>query len=858
MRGLARLIVVLLLAVAGWQLAPMLTEFRDGLLPAGGGETWKLEMVPQAAITPTWIVERERWLAFPVATGASRIRILSNANVFDIAKAREARAADPRRRWRYALDIEVVDGNGHVLLRRRHHHRTDLADQRLTDGRVVTAAFYLNETLSPVSGVVVTLNLAGLPQAARLRIRAAHMDPDIADIGVRAYFPEQASAHQLDYLWQRLSERQKSSMAKGSVYAHELLTEPERLNLLHNQWQPAGPQGAAGVDFHGRELYVLRDVDSEPVDDPVPPAGLVAAPGRIAVIAMPEQGGEVEFDAVPLDAASDGTSGTPPSIPLRLTGHWYGPDSFSRQAVSLAPEPAAPGPASGVLRARQRFGGGQVELEATRPVALRAYMEIDGVRTEITPEKLYQRLFVADATLPVRYTVAHEGRSATPVRLEARYLQTAAGTTPAPTLRYEFIDANEAVLGQGEVALGVPPALPVSPYDEAPGAAPGSRVSDALELYFSVPAEATGLRLSAGRANPAATPVLVGLSTRPTRLARQIRAPEDRFDFAARDGRVPAWFAINPDGYARLIADNRSQYVAIQPRPPKDRPELLSGQFIREDFRPAGRWLARQLLVPREPGLPLREEALPSTFSPLAANRAQGFDFPRWMGLRQLAPTILWVAPDDTPFAATLRVDGREHHRFGGHGRYGEIRLPPLPAGSHELRIEFTAGGRQRPQLYINHVKPGTDAYALRLAARVDGEIAFDVERTGTEEQVLAARLFQPAGWRGRTQLHVRVEGPPPKAMVPLPGWLFDDRRYDVRPDPSWAAPVFDTRGERSDAGQPVQILLPAGTPAGRWRVVFRIEQGPPGYLALSRMTPGVETRRRLFEEAEVRHVAVE
>lgn len=853
MKWLARLLALALLALVAWWLLPRFAAFDTSVLLGRDRDGWKLEMVPQATIAATYLAERERWLGFPVPAGANRVRIVTNANLFDLAKARDARTADPRRRWRYALDIEVTDGEGAVLLQRRHHHRTDLAELRLPDERVVTPAFYLNETLSPVTGVVVMLNLGGLPQAARLRIRLAEGDPDIADVAVRAYFPEPASGRQLDYLWQRLSERQKSSLAKGSVYAHELLTDAERHNLLHNQWQPAGPQGARGVDFRGRDLYVLRDIEGEPVDDPVAPAGLVAAPGRPAMLPLPEGGGRVHFEATPLAADAPPAETAAPAP--RLAGRWYAGDSMLREDVAVALAQVA---GSAPLRGERRFGGGLVELEATRPLALRAFMDIAGTRTEVTPDRLFQRLYVADAAQPLSFAIAHADGAATPVRVEARFLQTAANPAAAPALRYAFTAADGSVLREGEVPL----IADASRYDEPLGALPGSVVSEPTEIFFAVPPQATGLRLGTAPGNASRAPVLAGVATRPAPLARHIRAPEDRYDFGAKGVRVPAWFPILPQDYERLIAGNRSQLVALQPRPPKERPELLTGRFIFDDFRPGGRWLARQLLTPREAGSVLRDEALPSTYSPLAVSRAQTLDFPAWMGLRQLAPTLRWVAPDDTPFTAAVSVDGHLHHAFTGRGRYGETRLPPLPAGVHTLKVDIqldgAQGGKKRPRLFINHATPGADAYALRLAARIDGEIAFDVERRSRDEETLSARLFQPAGWAGRSRLAARIEGPAPATLTPLPGWLFDERRYDVRPDPRWAAPVFDTRGERSDAGQAVQIVIPAGAPPGRYRVVFRLEQGPPGYLALSRIRPGVETRRRIFEEAEVRHVAVE
>ncbi len=604
MKWLARLVAVALLALAAWWLMPRFAAFDTTALLGRDRDEWKLEMVPQASIAATYLAERDRWLSFPVPAGADRVRIVSNANLFNLAKAREARTADPRRRWRYALDIEITDDEGAVLLGRRHHHRTDLAELRLPDERIVTPAFYLDETLSPVTGVVVMLNLGGLPQATRLRIRLADGDPDIADVAVRAYFPEPAGERQLDYLWQRLSERQKSSLAKGSVYAHELLTDAERRNLLHNQWQPVGPRGARGVDFRGRDLYVLRDVEGEPVDDPVSPAGLVAAPGRPVMLPLPEGGGTVEFEAIPL--AADGDAAEEPAPP-RLAGRWHAGDSLLKEDVAIPLVAAAAG--SAPLRGERRFGGGLAELEANRPLALRAFMDIAGTRTEITPDRLFQRLFIADTAQVASFAIAHADGAATPIRVEARYLQSAANPGPSPALHYAFSAADGSVLREGDAPL----IADASRYDEPLGALPGSMVSEPTELLFSVPPQATGLHLRAAAGGASRSPVLVGVSTRPAQLPRHIRAPEDRYDFAAKGLRVPAWFPILPQDYERLIAGNRSRLVAVQPRPPRERPELLTGNFIHDDFRPGGRWLARQLLTPREAGSPVREEALPAT-----------------------------------------------------------------------------------------------------------------------------------------------------------------------------------------------------------------------------------------------------
>lgn len=856
MRLLGRALLLIAALVAAWWLTPttLLSELRT--LFGQERDAWKLELLPQAGISPIYIAERSRWLNFPVPGDANRVRLVSNANLYDLAKAAARRSADPRTRWRYALEIEVLDAGGQVLLRRVHHHRTDIAELRLGDGRIVTPAFYLNAAFTPMEGVVVTLNLAGLPQAARLRVRAAEQDADIADIAVRTYFPEPASDRDAEHQWQRLSERQKTAFAKGSVYAHELLTEAERRNLLLNQWQPAGPQGAQGNDFAARDLYVLRDVEAEPVDDPVPPAGLIAGPGRPAVFFVPEAGAGLRFEAVPLGVPATlpppgaVDAGIAPPTPTALTVRWFGSGPRERAALTLPLAERA-----GVMQAEHRFAGGQIEIEAATPVALRAYMTVAERDTEVTPERLFHRFYLAGDEAGVDYRIAHEGAQATPIRLTARHL---IGSPQAmPHLHYAFLDAEGKTVAEGRLAL---PAE-ASSYDEPLNTTPGARVSDPLEQYFSVPPGVERLRL---RAEPAVTgnapaPVLVALASRPARLPREIRAPEDRFAFTlpgAPDARIPAWFALRPEAYATLIGNNRSQLVAVQARPPVERPELITGRYQWEDLRPGGRWLARPLLAPRDPAFPLRDEALVATYRPLPAGRELHAEFPAWMGLRQLTPNLLWVAPDDTPFSATLYVDGRPVHRFGGHGRHGETRLPPLAAGSHTLRLALE--GATQARFFVNLARPGTDSYILRLATRLGTGVSFDIERRSRGEETITARLFQPAAWQGRTHLIARLEGPAPAPLTPLPGWRFDERHIDVRPDPSWAAPIFDTRGERSDAGQPVFIQIPEGAPPGRYRLHVRLESGPAGYLSVSRIVPGLAERRRIFEETEVRSVSEE
>lgn len=854
MRWLGRLSALVVIGFGLWLGALYMARFDIMGFFSHDRDAWKLEMLPQATIAVGYVAEEQRWLSFPLPSGVNRIRIVSNGNLRDLAVARAARAADPLRRWLYALEIEVVDSGGRTILKRVHHHRTNFTEIRESANRVITPAYYLNEKLTPANGVVLNLDLTGFPKGSSLRIRASGVDPDLVDVVVRSYVPELNSERQVALLWQRLNEKQKSLLAKGSVYNPDLLIEEERRNLIRNLWKALGPLGAQGVDFKARELYILRDSEGEPEDEPIPPAGIISGPGQLAVFPVPEQGAAIHFTGQLLQLPGADITASGKKI---IQGRWYGNSSFARESFTLTWEGAG-------VPMDKKFSGGLVELEAPAPMALRAFVDgvkeggAQGQKTEITPERLYQRLFLADKHDAITFAIAHESNQAAAIRLEARHILPVAGRSQVATLHYEFLSAEGRIIRVGDLPLNALPAR----YDQIIGEPVGTRVAEFTEAFFSIPADATTARFSSaqvvGQNSP---PVLVGLFSRPDSLPRKIRAPEDQFAFAAKGEKIPAWFALRPLDYERLIASNRSRLIAVQSRPLDDKPEIQAGLFDWQDFRPQGAWLARQLLVPRDPEVPFREEALATTFEPLAANRSRRLDFPSYLGVRQVTPTLIWVSSDDAPFTATVSSDGRPYHQFQGSGRYGETRLPPLPAGPHEIRVDIapSAGARQ-PELFINHVSPSRKAYSTPIAARIEAgrTLTFDIERTSHKEETVTARLFQPAGWKGRSLLRARIEGPRPPSLTPLPGWIFGERIFDIRPDNSYAAPVFDTQGLRSDAGRPAYIPFPIEAPLGRYRISFSIEQAPPGYLAVSRLTPGVAAQRRLLEEPEARHVVIE
>lgn len=825
------LLCALLLAV----LVPLLSRLLPALDPASfmrsASEAWKLELADQAVVSLAYEVTPQG-VTFPLPPGTQRVKLITHARFPQLERLRRQQAGDPTRRWGYALEITLLGVDGTVVLRREQHFRSNVTEWLDAAGRQVTAAYFLDDSATPSNGSLLHLDLAGLPPVASLRLRRLSADPEADGVLARAYTPELIPERRLDTLWQRLHEGQKVRLARGSVYAHELLLEEERRNLLRNLWQPVAPRGARGIDFTVRELYVLREIDGERVEPPIAPAGLSFGPRLRAMVPIPEEGGRYRFEFSALEPH-------PGAAEVRLD--WYGPGVFDERRL-LATGNGARFEWSGTL------AGGLVEVASEHEFALRVFL-LGSPDLEVTPQQLYERSYLASAEQSVDFALAHQGADPTPLRLTLRQLVQPA-SAPAARARYAFLDAADTVIAEGEVALGGE----ISLYDRVLSEVAGSAVSDPSEVFFLAPRQATRLRLLADTAGA----VLVTLHSRPPTLAQRTRVPEDRYEYSLRGGRIPAWFSVRPQDYERRVLEHRSRLLAVQSRPPERNAALLAGNYQWQEYRPEGDWLARALFTARDPEQGFREDALPSTFSPLPSAHPVTLRVPAYHGQQAVTPTLVWLADGAaaSELQITVQVDDQPPQLLRGRGAFGQAQLRPVDVGSHRLRIDAPAGVR----CYLNHVAPLSGARSQRLALRLDGPLRFEYQRATRAQEFLTARLFQAgASQPRRAQLAIRVTGPTVPLLTPLDHWLFDQRVGDVRADDSDRSTVFNTEGQQVDAGQPVFIPFPEGTPPGRYRVDIAAVPGSASgelYLALSRVAATPEARERLHFEPMVSHAS--
>lgn len=751
--------------------------------------------------------------ALPSSTEA--VRILTNANLLSIDTARAQRREDATRRWQYAIEVQELDSSGNVLQRRVHHYRRDLIEVEMPGGRRGTGAFYLEANApAPLFAANMRLHFSASDKPSRLRVRLISADHDIADLLVRVAVPVPSSQRKAETMWHRLSEEQRAQLAVGNVFPPALLTEQERASLIESRWQPLGPAG----ESIGRDIYVLKGDDlGAPVEPPKPEALMVGL-NRAATIQLPEQGGKVR---IVLEAESDHDKSSG-EVKLR----WLGHSAFLRRTSTYKWN-------GNRVELQDNFGGGWLEIGSTRTARVRVALIENGGERDITPPIQYLRTWVARDDGPLEFSIGHIGDMSTPLRLVLRRIGNGSKPPVNTPVTVAFLSQEGAVVRTMQLA----PQFVASQYDAPWPEVPSEFVSDPWEVFFNVPSTVKKVRITSPEV------VLANVYSRPGDLPRAIRMPEEVNSPEAMKAAIPGWFAVNPEAHDARILDGDSNLLIVQTRPPEDRPELIAGRYLWEDFDPANGGAARVFLAPREDGVPDRKDAIGGTFRPIPKDGLA--TFAAQPGYAAVAARLAWVAGASGPFRYKILLDGQEWLSGVASGNAGEVELPPFSPGAHRIKIV----GEPKVNWYASHLTSG-EAWVRRRAYLFNKPLSFDIDRTTLEEEFVAVRLFRPARIDSRMRLRVRISSPDMSEKVgPFPGWLFAERVYDLRPSGEFALPVAETHSERTDAGQPFYIPLPKGAPQGRYRITLTPEN-ERSWVAVSRVTPGAGAKPVLIVES--------
>ena len=214
-----------------------------------------------------------------------------------------------------------------------------------------------------------------------------------------------------------------------------------------------------------------------------------------------------------------------------------------------------------------------------------------------------------------------------------------------------------------------------------------------------------------------------------------------------------------------------------------------------------------------------------------------------------MTPTLAFLADAGGPLSFRVFVDGALLQESRTEDSRGEILLPPIKLGMYRVKCVPS-----RPvRLYINYVNPGGSPILLkRLANRFGASgLEFSYDKRTPGDELLSGRLLVAPGVKERLRVRVTVETPAAPATGPFPSFTFPDRVFDLMPAGGSAVPVLGTATETTDAGQPIFLPLGSDLPPGSYRIRFALEQGPGGYLSISKITPGAYEARNFFVEKE-------
>ncbi len=763
-----------------------------------------------------YVLASDQWFTFPLAGKVERIKIVTNASI-----SKESSLTKDVE-YQYTLEYEIRGKGSETLHHDRFYQLSTLTHyQDLESKTTHTASLYLDPARVPVDGRVWTLNPADWSpgkQAEQIRIRLVAKDENISDVLLRIYTIEENAQPEELYNWQRLSIPWRQKQARGNVYPHDFLSDDEKINLMTRRWRPVGPLGVPGEDYHVRTLYTLKEYDDQPVLDDELPVTPSIGPQKVMTLPIAEGGLNLRFSFMPM-----GSSG---SDEENLTLSWFGltPAQRSRRQVSLN--------RAGETVVEAFFEQGLLEIRSQQPLRMQSYQQDGSEWVEWQPEPLFTRNTLCDLQSEVGFTLTNLDNRPTPLRITLR-VPISEETAGEYQVEYEMLGIPA---GKGILRFAVQPSL----YDRLLLHGVETPVSEPVTYYWNLPLQVHGIRFNS------AEPVLVAAATRPSGLSHRTRVPEDYDRTSVTDAeRQPVWFPLLPDAYRELFRRQRSMLLQVQLRPPVDDPDLLAGLYRYESLRPSLQWAGRYLLLPPAQQPRLRQPDAGSMYFPLKQGAASQ-NFIDENSVSVIQPRLVFIKDkEETVSRLHLFLDGKPYFSTELHGSSGLLNLPAVSKGNHSLDVKISAGA----ELYMNHLQRDEEGYTLRFANRLTRQgLSFDYVKKTLDPERLSFTFFSPAATK-RSTIRVRLSRKVPRTGSPQQDFTLLDRRFDVHPTVMGNVKVLNLN--KGLVGEGKKFFFPTGrdVPPGKYSISVILEDGPEGYLVLSRITPGVYFTRRLNRE---------
>jgi hypothetical protein len=498
---------------------------------------------------------------------------------------------------------------------------------------------------------------------------------------------------------------------------------------------------------------------------------------------------------------------------------------------------------------------GLLAIQSSRAVYVRAFWAAEERPTtssanEITPEPVQLLSFAVSPTNSLAYEIHHFEQDPTLFRIEVRRAPpgppVASGTkadlpfpgaaTHPTTITQEFIkyvllDDTGTTFQSGEVPL----TNLLSAYDWLVTTNGPTPITEPQALCFVLPPEVAGLRVSSPRET-----VLVNAYTRPYRLVKVMRIPEDYSPQGTFNPEQPSWFTVRPPDFVARREVGQTGLIQVQPRLSEQDPLVLAGHYEWDSFLPNSQPRGHQILLPVTGPGPTRPESLSFTYYPVKTGCLERVRLLSDPWEPQVAPTLVLASSSTATAAANVSIDGRMIFQHSLVSPVTELRLGSLKPGEHSISINSAAP----LSAFLNYVESSSStAYLQRFCVQASSNVlAFPYTKRQAGAEVLVMKIFTPASPQRQEAFRVRLQLRTDRARDTGP---FDDltvpeREARVTPNPVSRTWAIGATPARLDDGQPVFFPIGSDFPPGQYMIEVAVETDKPCWLSLSRTTPGV------------------
>ena len=780
-----------------WTVFSLLSIVVVGSLVASGLGSYQLETDAvsrdDSRRVLTNLLHDDQWAEFHISADANSVRVSLNAALSTREKPTET-LTDPRGGWRYAIEYQLVDSGGTVIEQAPYHLRTGIRELIDSDtGELIDPLVFGTTSLIATQTRVVQLPLGTNTQQSRptrIRIRTKERDPEVVEVVARVFTQQERANYQDRATWKHISGKTRRQLARFCVFDQKFLTRSEQTSLLRWQWEKALPVTPPTI----RYLYFVGDIDDQEVGPPTSPTGVSIEPGWRSTVPVPAAEGELRLVFERVDSSSPNAA--------------FVSVSWSRNAID-PPFQDDIEIEGDTLQYKLLLNGGIVEVQTTEPVSYQCYWtNLQAAPVAITESdpplasgqeiELSEavgggsvRVYLADKNA-VEYNISHLDDQPTAFRLSARLgfgeaflaedslekeegkLDQAEVWSVSKHLRWEYLDALGKPIDAGELMIEPE----ISPYDRLWKQGLPHLVSEKKSFYFSIPVQATTIRLTS------AEPFLVSGAVRPYDLPWVTRVPEDLQPFERRNRPNRKWFTLKPNSHLSSIANNRAFMLSTESRvglfdEDDDLEEVIDpDDYVWQRYEPKGDWIGRQVLVPAAQENEIRRRSLDAYFFEVQPNRTykvEDFHFRtnEDYGLRYIS------TPQDLATQGKVKKDwlkvwlnGRLVQEKRLTSSRGKVPLNIENFGeSAELRLECSPN----VELFFSGADlEGAARYLKRTACRLEqGTLTFPYHKATAELETLTLSIYRTAkfeaGENGRCQLDVRIEADQQDLAQPVP-----------------------------------------------------------------------------------------